>query len=156
MQKSSTILSHSKGKAFALATTLGLGASTIVPAPAGASGLHSTYVWRGTHLLTFEGQAQNQSGGTEYWDTFSLAETPIPPTWMSVCDYQGAIAIYNPDGSFGKQNKTAFHENCANQGAYPSNATAGTYAENKRFTGKWISSSSQVGNQWRVIGTLVD
>lgn len=141
--------------ALSAASACALALGVAPAAPAGA-GYHASTTWRGTHFLAFEGEAHNESGGTEYWSAFSLSETPIPIEWMTVCDYQGAIAIANPDGTHVKTNKTAFHSGCSMQGAFPSNATTGSYAENKRFTGRWISSSAQVGDQWRTIGTLVD
>ncbi len=51
----------------------------------------------------------------------------------------GGWRIQNPDGSLLDTRYTAFHAGCSYTGFYQSTATAGTYAENKRFTALWKS-----------------
>lgn len=127
--------------ALALVATLG---AVLTPgtAFAGHESVRTT-ITRGLdpHLLIGEATVQNVSGGKERWSQFVNSEQSLrgPSAGLSVCNYQGAWKIQDPDGTYRRTNYTAFHGGCSYAGFFESTATAGTYVENKRFTSMWKS-----------------
>jgi hypothetical protein len=128
-----------------------------LPAGAGHESVRTT-VTKGLdpHLMIGEAWMRNRSGGTEQWDDFYTSEQSLrgPTAGLSVCDYQGGWRIENPDGSLYKTNYTAFHKGCSYAGYFQSTATAGTYAENKRFTALW--KSDHTGGRYKTLGSMSD
>jgi hypothetical protein len=153
------------GKAVALATSsiAAVAASTIAtatPAAAACNGgdrNHQVQTLRSDALLQGFGKATNVSSSTERWCDFRTEEEYAgPKVWTpQVCDYQGAIYVYNPDGSYAEKSHTSsYHQGCSWGGWFYHDPLDGTYAENKRFTTKWKSDATNMN--WQTIGTLVD
>lgn len=128
-----------------------------VVADAGKENVQKT-ILKGTdpHLLIGEAWVINTSDGREKWDDFYTSELSFvgPAGGWSVCNYQGGWRIQNPDGSLLDTRYTAFHAGCSYTGFYQSTATAGTYAENKRFTALW--KSDYTNGSYTAIGSMSD
>jgi hypothetical protein len=144
-------------RAFAASAVAGLAVLAPVAAHAGKEHVQKQ-ITKGIdpHLLIGEAWMQNLSNGQERWDDFYTSEQSLrgPSAGWSVCNYQGGWKIQNPDGSVLDTRYTAFHAGCSYVGYYQSTATAGTYAENKRFTAMW--KSDYTNGTYTNIGSMSD
>ncbi len=133
-----------------------IGVATASPAAACDGGDRNPMVntFRHEHHLQGSARVSNASGGRERWCDIRTFESG-DSLWPSVCDYQGQVAVYNPDGSYAnKINTSSFHSGCSVAGWFYHDSLDGYYAENKRFSTKWRSEAT--GGSWQGIGTLVD
>ena len=119
----------------------------------GGSRNHDVTTVRHAHVLKGAGKATNLANNTEQWCDFFTQEQG--EFLFDVCDYQGAIWVYNPDGSYtGTNSVSSYHSGCSLGGWFYYDNLEGSYAENKRFNTKW---KSEITNyNWTSIGTLVD
>lgn len=144
-------------RAFAASAAAGLVVLAPVTAGAGKENVQKT-ITKGAdpHLLIGEAWMKNLSNGQEQWDDFYTSEQSLrgPTAGLSVCNYQGGWRIQNPDGSVAGTNYTAYHSGCSYAGYFQSTATAGTYAENKRFTALW--KSDYTNGSYTTIGAMSD
>ncbi len=124
------------------------------PQPAEATS-HGVSTWIGNHRLSAGANEYEPEPGWEYWWDFETGEVVVPTVpWMTVCDYQGAFYVYNPDGSLFETNVSPRHSGCSIAGWFFYDHMDGNYVEDKRFTAKWTS--DQTGDDWKNIGTLTD
>ncbi|MGK2959561.1 MAG: hypothetical protein ACSLFB_14475 [Acidimicrobiales bacterium] len=151
------------GRAIAAVAVMAAGNTALAASPAsaaipcnGGDREHSVRTIRGAKLLQAGGKTTNIDAQTERWCDLSTSETNEATSlkW-TVCDYQGAIYVYNPDGSYANRfHESPVHGGCSFQGWFLHDPLEDRYAENKRFTTKWRSQAT--GGAWAEIGTLVD
>lgn len=117
---------------------------------------HEVSTLRTNHLLAGVGKETEISGNREKWCDFSTAESCHGcGLGFYVCDYQGSVFVYNPDGSYADKNDvSSFHSGCSYRGWFYHDPIQGIYAEDKRFNMKWRSDIT--GGDWQTIGTIRD
>lgn len=134
------------------------GVATAAPAGAACNGGdrdHSVNTFRGDHHLQGSARVSNVSGGRERWCDIRTYEGGGSSIWPNVCDYQGFVGVYNPDGSSAnRSHMSSFHSGCSIAGWFYHDPLEDVYAEDKRFTTKWRSDATN--GDWQTIGTLVD
>lgn len=118
---------------------------------------HEVSTMRSNHLLVGMGYEHELSGNREEWCDLQTQESCHGcGIGLYVCDYQGQVAVYNPDGSYGDKIHTGgFHSGCSYKGWNYHDPIQGIYAEDKKFKMKWRSEVTPNGD-FQGIGTIHD